>query len=539
MPIFSRMRAAPLVFVPMLLCAEIAVTELLRQAEQRLDQEQFDEAELLLHQVLRAEPVNTQALYRLGYSQFRQRKLAQARQSFAAVIKAAPPAYNSRYFLGRIALLENKPKEAITWLEPVVASNEKIFDAASQLANAYADAGTAEKAAGALRMAIAEAPWDGSLYYRLGQLHKQLGQAELAREAFENSRKLRNASREDVETMMSASKAIGEGRTAEALQLGARILARDDADPNALVALGVIYGKADLANEALHAFERAAQRDAKLFQAHFNQGLALLKANRAPESLAPLSRAVELLPQSLEANVTFGLASVMNQRYAEAIGALERAWQMDPANTRVGALLATSYLRTGRASNAVPILRNLTQRAPNDPAPLLLLVEALNGIEDTNGALEAAKSAQKQFPGIPQSHMAVAQQLARLGKYQDARPVFERVLAIAPGLPEAELGLADTLQKAGEHASAAGNYRAAMTHPGTAMSARLGLARSLIALRRLDEARTVLEEGLPLYPSDASLRIELSRVYARLGKSDLAAEQTKIIEQLRAADPAR
>jgi tetratricopeptide (TPR) repeat protein len=106
-------------------------------------------------------------------------------------------------------------------------------------------------------------------------------------------------------------------------------------------------------------------------------------------------------------------------------------------------------------------------------------------------------------------------------------------------LPEAELGLAGTLQKAGEHASAVRHFRAAMPHSSTAMSARLGLARSLIALRQLDEARTILEEGLPLYPADASLRIELSRVYARLGKPDLAAEQTKIVEQLRAADPAR
>jgi Tfp pilus assembly protein PilF len=126
-----------------------------------------------------------------------------------------------------------------------------------------------------------------------------------------------------------------------------------------------------------------------------------------------------------------------------------------------------------------------------------------------------------------------------MGRYQEARPAFEKTLAVAPGIPEAELGLADTLQKAGEHAPAVERYRAALKHPGTAIAARLGLARSLIALRQLEEARAVLEQGLPLHPSEASLRIELSRVYARLGKPDLAAEQTKIVEQLGAADPAR
>ena len=135
--------------------------------------------------------------------------------------------------------------------------------------------------------------------------------------------------------------------------------------------------------------------------------------------------------------------------------------------------------------------------------------------------------------------MAVAQQLARLGRYREARPAFEETLKLAPGQPEAELGVADTLQKEGEHAQAAGHYRAAINNPGTMLAARVGLARSLVALRELEEARQILEDGLPLHPSEANLHLELSRVYARLGKSDLAAEQAQIVEQLRTAQQNR
>src|SRR5438552_1010993 len=205
-----------------------------------------------------------------------------------------------------------------------------------------------------LLLSAAQTPLDGSLYYRLGKLHQQLGQAELAREAFDNSRRLNNASREDVEIIMRASQAIGAGNAAQARQLAGRMLDRPDADPSALVALGVIYGNANLQTEALDAFEHAARRDPDLFQARFNQGLALLKLGRATEAMKPLGRAVELLPESFEANMTYGLASVMTQRYREATGALERAWLMDSTNARVGALLATAYLRTGAAPKAVP-----------------------------------------------------------------------------------------------------------------------------------------------------------------------------------------
>jgi hypothetical protein len=166
-------------------------------------------------------------------------------------------------------------------------------------------------------------------------------------------------------------------------------------------------------------------------------------------------------------------------------------------------------------------------------------VETLNALEDPDGALEAARLASKRFRSFPQSHLAVAQQLARLGRYQEARLAFEETLKIIPTHAEARLGLADTLQKAGEHSEALAHYRSAMESPGTTLAARLGLARSLIALKQLEEARKTLEEGVVMHPSEVSLRIELSRVYARLGKSDLANEQVEIIEQIRTARSGR
>lgn len=515
--------------IPLLLFAE----GLLQQAEELIKREQFAAAEPVLRSALKTEPGNIEALYRLGYAQFRQRKLTAARNSFTAIVNTAPPAFHSRYFLGRIALLENKSKEAITWLEPVMSSGQAVFDTPSQLASAYSAAGLNSKAASALKMAIAQTPWDGALYYRLGQLHTRAGEAELAREAFESSRRLKNANREDVGVLMRVAQFVGSGESAEAARTGAKLAEREDADPNALVALGVLYGNGKLQSEALAVFDRAADKDPKLFEAQFNRGLALLKLNRPAEAMKSLAAAVELLPQSLEANLTYGLSAVMTQNYKEAIAPLERAWRMQPDNARVGALLATSYLRTGAPSQAVTVLRSPPFRSVHEPAPLLLLVEALNGTEQQQAALESALAAQKQFPKYPQTQMAVAQQLARVGKYSEARPAFEETLKLVPGHPEAELGLAEVLQKSGEHDAALPHYKAAYEAESTSLAARTGAARSLIALRRLDDARKLLEEAVLKHPAEPALRVELSRVYARLGEKQLAAEQTQILEKLR------
>jgi tetratricopeptide (TPR) repeat protein len=427
-------------------------------------------------------------------------------------------------------LLENKPREAVHWLEPVVTSGGSSFDAASQLAKAYASAGEFPKAIGPLKAAIGQTPWDGSLYYRLGQLYQKTGERELARDAFGTSARLKSATAEDVEIMLRTSQMLASGRLSEAIALSAQILGRTVVEPGSLVALGVLLGNANLSSEALTAFERAAMLDASLFQAQFNYGLALLKLNRPEDALAPLGRAFELLPQSQEAATTFGLAAVMGQHYTEAVAPLELAWKRDPANTRLGALAATAYLRTGAPAKAVAVLQGLSSRRRDDPATQLLLIEALDAAGDREKALEEGVQLQKQFPGLAQAHMAAAQQLVKAGKYEQAGAAFEEVLKLSPGQREAELGLADSLQKSGRYQASLDHYAVA----GPTLTARLGQARSLVALKQFEEARKLLESALPDAPFNLALRLELSRVYARLGQAELAAEQAKIIEDLRA-----
>jgi Flp pilus assembly protein TadD len=68
--------------------------DLLQQAEEKIKAEQLDLAEALLQQAVHQAPADTEALYRLGYVQYRRRKLTLARSTFAAVVKLAPPAHN-------------------------------------------------------------------------------------------------------------------------------------------------------------------------------------------------------------------------------------------------------------------------------------------------------------------------------------------------------------------------------------------------------------------------------------------------------------
>jgi len=182
------------VIVPALLCCVAASyslagdpespEELLGRADAIIKQENFADAAKLLDSAARAHPESAAILYRRGYVYFRWRKLEVAKNDFRAVVQLAPPALHSRYFLGRIALLEGHSREAITWLEPAAAARPPIFDAAAQLGKAFLDANQLKEARAATEAALEQTPWDGSLHYRLARIYQQLGEAQLAKREF-------------------------------------------------------------------------------------------------------------------------------------------------------------------------------------------------------------------------------------------------------------------------------------------------------------------------------------------------------------------
>src|SRR5205085_9979812 len=94
-------------------------------------------------------------IYHKAFQLFQERDLITARREFSRLVQTQVFALKARYFLGRIALLETKPAEAITWLEPVAASDPPIFDDVdAQLAKVYVDSGQLEKATALIERAI-------------------------------------------------------------------------------------------------------------------------------------------------------------------------------------------------------------------------------------------------------------------------------------------------------------------------------------------------------------------------------------------------
>jgi tetratricopeptide (TPR) repeat protein len=476
------------------------------------------------------------AIYKKAFQLFLTRDLISARQQFLRLLHNPAFATKSRYHLGRIAQLEAKPSEAIQWLEAVAALDPPFLDAAAQLGKAYLDTGQLAKAKNMTERAIHYAPWDGALHYRLGRIHQQMGDAQSARKEFAESVRLKSADRESVQLLLECSQHLASGETSEAMRVRGQLLSNPSLDPDVLVALGLVFTSARMHQESLEPFETAANRDSNFFQAQYNTGLALLKVGRAADALRPLQASLTIVPDSMDANGALSLAYVLQGRYADAIPVLERWHRMQEENPRAATMLALAYLRTGSAAKSVPLLRNVLAQSHTDPKPHFLLIEALNASEQQAEALGVAEEAARVFPDIAQAHLAKAQQLARLGRYAQAGPEFTQVLKLEPNEVDALLGLAEIQQKQGDYSVGLQTYNQVLAIDGANATATLGAARNLILLDKAADARPILESGIQAHPENSQMHYELSRVYARLGEKVLAAEQTKIVQELRARE---
>ncbi len=504
------------------------------QAQALIRRENLKGALALLDAARSQNPNNPEILYLRGYVLYRLRELDSARAQLEPLTRRAAPALTSRYVLGRIAMLQGRPEEAINWLQLPAAAHPPIEDATAQLGKAYFDAQQLRKAEEWTTKALGLTPWDGTLHYRLARIYQQTGRAELAAREFKASIDLKGADREAVQKLVECAQDLSRGERASALRIRDELLSKPQLDPDVLVALGTSLATAGATAEAIPPFEEATHRDPSLFQAHFDLGLAYVKLGRPAEAIVPLQASLRIAPNSLEANSALASAYVLSGQFQQAVPPLEIVHGTQPDNLRASGLLALAYLRSGAPTKAAPIARALVQKEPGDAKLYFLLIECLNNTNDQAEALAIADEALRRFPDLAKASLAKAQQLARLGHYSEAGPLFLKAAEGAPGDIEPLLGLAEVQNKSGSYAESLATYERALQLDSDNLTAQLGTARDLVSLGEIAKARNVLERAAARHAESTQVHVDLSRVYARLGEKELAAEQVRLLERLRA-----
>lgn len=329
-------------------------------------------------------------------------------------------------------------------------------------------------------------------------------------------------------------------------------------------ALGQLYFAARKYTEANTWFGRVATEQRHGLEAAFYDGVAHLMRNdpvRAEAAfisllgrarpLRPGSRAAAELPEALN---NLGIALARQQKWQPAAESLQRAAQSEPEEADTWFNFGLMALRANDSTAAVRAFREARKRRPDDVQARALLILALEqsgrlsevaaerevapgglpnyslstlaGLDRVRMKLEfAAASTALQSSLSPRRAQALRRYLARGNEYlaterwEEARREFAEAVLLAPDTTEAHLGIAEAYEHLGQSEEALRELRAALwSHEDAAT--RVRLARLLMDMKRLAEARTELRTALRLEPS-AKLREEVRQLMNALdAKSD-------------------
>jgi tetratricopeptide (TPR) repeat protein len=125
-------------------------------------------------------------------------------------------------------------------------------------------------------------------------------------------------------------------------------------------------------------------------------------------------------------------------------------------------------------------------------------------------------------------------QHAQAGEKRDALAMFDRVLAVKPDDADAWFNRGFLLQELNDHDGAIDALRKAIGHNPDHDRAHYGLALSLIATHRLEEAVAPLRKNTRLQPMSPYGWYQLARVRRDLGHLD---ETQKILDHLMKFEP--
>ena len=496
-----------------------------------LDKDRYEDAIKEFSQSIAANPKGAEALYQLGLAQWKLGRPTDAAANFVGALQLAPDHPLARYYLGRTFLqAQNLPKAIESFEKVIQLGGKPAVDEHFQLGKAYL---TLKKPADAIRILEAGTkvqPRDDRLYAQLGRAYLSLGRKPEAEAALAKSNELRDYQREATSRLLQGSEFLKAGDVEKALPIYQWFLNSNDIDD--LVSLGIQFGQHDLQEQATQLLTRALGLSPDLFEAHFNLGLIFFRAGKEDQAEGHLRSAAALRPYSFEANSVLGVVLSQRGRTDEAIETLQRAEILRPDDLKVATLLALQLTEGRYFTEAVRLLDRSVKRWPESLDLRLLLIQNYHRDQKYEKAVQTAEQTLVQFPNAARANFEMGYQLLAFGRVQQAKPFLTKAIQLDPAPPDGYVSLGEVLAKEDNHSEAIRYFRLALDRDSSHVEAALGLAKSLLALKRYAEVVPEMQRVVQQDPINPQPHLHLSQAFLGLGDKEKAQQETETFRQL-------
>ena len=497
-----------------------------------LDKDRYDDAIKEFSQAITANPKDAEPRYQLGLAQWKLGRPTEASANFVQALQLVPNHALAWYYLGRTFLqAENLPKAVESFERAIQSANGKpAVDEYFQLGKTYL---TLKKTADAIRILEAGTkvqPRDDRLYAQLGKAYLSLGRKPEAEAALAKSNELRDYQRDATGRLLQASEFLKAGDVQKALPIYQWFLNSEDIDD--LVSLGIQFGQHGLHEQATQLLTKALGLSPDLFEAHFNLGLISFRTRKEDQAEAHLTSAAALRPHSFEANSILGVVLSQRGKTDEAIKALQRAEILRPDDLKVATLLALQLTEGRYYTEAVKLLDRSVKRWPESLDLRLLLIQNYHRDQKYEKAVQVAEQTVALFPNAARANFEMGYQLLAFGRMQQGKPYLAKAIQLDPEPPDGYVSLGEVLAKEDNHPEAIRYFRLALERDSSHVEAALGLAKSLLTLKRYAEVVPEMQRVIQRDPINPQPHFHLSQAFLGLGDKEKAQQETETFRQL-------
>lgn len=474
-----------------------------------------------------------------------------------AGVKEVPPDATSLRVKGYLAVSDQKLESAVQWFAKAVAANPQDEDSAAMLIQAKFRLGDTAGGVEAAERILAGRKDAGQVYDALYTQYlatKQIDQAEsvlkrkVAALPEDASARLQLAAfyrgqkrLKDADAIVEEVAAGGvrfprgaflagdfyqrQGEADRAIELYRKAIETNPADANngwqRIIALELARGKRE---EALRAVESARKA---------NPGNRLLPAqeamirldDRKPETLQAAQSALEAAIGQEQSNAMlhYQLGYVLRMRgdLNAAKAALRESARLRPDLVEAQLLLSNIGLQEGNADEALLRADSALRFAPDSPTPVLARAAALGmggRYGEARAALEQVRRSGVRADAVDREQAFL---LLREGKAVQAEEIFRRVYKTIPDVRTAA-GLADSLVAQRKYDQAIGVFEEEIRKQPDASMMIFGLAETLIRKGDLVRAAREYERWCALNPSESHGHRRLAEIALQRGDATAA-----------------
>ena len=431
------------------------------------------------------------AAYRAGEAALSRRDMSAAQTDFELVVRLAPQAEQGHSALGAVLVSRGYTQNGIHELEKALAMNANDSAAETNLALAFEQTGSPEKAI--------------PLFARLEAAARRQGHTlspsliEAYARALAETHKLRAAAVE-----MKAAVAL-DPQNAEL---------RDE--------LGSLYAQQLDWTNAQREFTAAVRLKPDFAVAHLHLGIAM-RAQGQANGLSEIVQASQLEPQNATIALELGRALAADGHDDQAIPAFEHAVELDPGSTAASYQLALALQRTNEVQEAIVLLKKVVAAEPNNTEAMTNLGMALCQAQQAKDAVPILQRAVALNPGSVTTHEDLAAAFVQLSQFQDAVGELRAALKLAPNRPQLHYDLGFALKMQDDAAGAIPELETAERLNPSAPETPYLLGILYMQAGRYEDASREMNLSLTLRPNNSDGWATLGSVYENLNKLPEAA----------------